>query len=99
MIRAIIPLGWVFTPILDDIVTVVSYVEDPQLKEVAYYTYITDFINALKEDNYTYNGKSFDTLRLTGASLGGGLSIISGAQTQTTAVAISGINAVLARNT
>jgi lipase ATG15 len=92
-------MGWVFTPILGDLVTVVSYVEDPQLKAVAYYKFISDFVNDLKSNNYTYQGKMFDNLRITGASLGGGLAIISGAQTQTTAVAISGINAVLARNT
>ena len=38
-------------------------------------------------------------MRVTGASLGGGLAIITGAQARTPAVAISGLGAELSRNT
>lgn len=99
LVRAFIPFGWIWTPILDDIVTVANAVESNSLKEVSYYRLTTDFVNALLENNYTDMGKSFDTLRLTGASLGGGLAVITGAQTRANAVAISGLNGALSRHT
>ena len=46
-----------------------------------------------------YGDSNFTTLRITGASLGGGLAIISGAQTGVAAVAISGLGAELSRHT
>lgn len=49
--------------------------------------------------NWTYNGTGFHTLRVTGASLGGGLAIITGAQTRANAIAISGLNGRLSRRT
>ena len=51
----------------------------------------TAFVNQFKN---TYDG-----IRVTGASLGGGLAIITGAQTGAPAVAISGLGAELSRNT
>ena len=51
----------------------------------------TAFVNEFKD---TYEG-----MRLTGASLGGGLAIITAAQTGAPAVAISGLGAELSRNT
>jgi lipase ATG15 len=99
VVQACIPFGWIWTPILDNLVTGVNFIESAQLKKVSYYRLTTDFINALLEDGYTYDGKAFNTIRITGASLGGGLAIISGAQTNASAIAISGLNGVLSRNT
>ena len=62
---------------------------------VSYYTTTTKFINDLLSGEYG-DGK-YTTLRVTGASLGGGLAIITGAQTNTTTVAISGLNAMISR--
>jgi lipase ATG15 len=98
-VRALIPLGWIWTPILDQLVTAVTWIEGENLKQVSYYKVTTGFINGLLENNYTSNGLSFNTLRVTGASLGGGLAIISGAQTRANAVAISGLNGELSRHT
>lgn len=99
IVRAFIPFGWIWTPILDNLVTAVNFVESESLKKVAYYKVTTGFINDVLENNYTFAGKSFHTLRITGASLGGGLAVISGAQTRANAVAISGLNGGLSRHT
>jgi lipase ATG15 len=99
LVRALIPLGWIWTPILDDLVTAVNWLEGENLKKVSYYRITTAFVNDLLENNYSYGGKTFDTLRLTGASLGGGLAIITGAQTRANAVGISGLNGGLSRHT
>lgn len=95
IIRGLIPLGWVWNPILDDLVYLINLVENENLKKISYYTQTTQFVNDLlsqKFGNYT-------KIRVTGASLGGGLAIITGAQTNASAVAISGLNAMLSRHT
>jgi lipase ATG15 len=97
MIRGVIPLGWVWTPILDDLVYLVNSVESDNLKKVSYYTTTTQFINDVLSGDY--GDGNYTSLRVTGASLGGGLAIISGAQTNTTTVALSGLNAMLSRRT
>ncbi len=97
MIRAVIPLGWLWTPILDELVYLANSVESDNLKKVSYYTTTTQFINDLLSGDYG-NG-TYTNLRVTGASLGGGLAIITGAQTNTTTIAISGLNAMISRRT
>lgn len=98
-VRAFIPLGYIWTPILDDLVSVINKLEGDNLKRISYYRYTTQFVNDLIENNWTYNNKTFHTLRVTGASLGGGLAIITGAQTNANAIAISGLNGGLSRHT
>jgi len=50
-------------------------------------------------DGYTDStGKSFDNVKVTGVSLGGGLAIITGAQTDAFTVAFSGMGATIARD-
>lgn len=84
------PYGWIWTPILDDLVKFLSWVEASELESASYYTVSTEFLNDLKDD--------YSVLTVTGASLGGGLAIISGAQARVPAVAISGLGAELIRN-
>lgn len=96
IVQYFVPFGWLWSSIMDDMVTAVSWVESGKLNQVAYYKDITNFVNALLEDNY--GGTSFESIRLTGASLGGGLALISAAQTRANAVAISGPNIRLGRN-
>ena len=96
IIRAIVPMGWVFTPILDDLVFLINSVQSQTLKEVAYYRTTTQFVNDMLAG---YADGRFSTMRVTGASLGGGLAIITGAQTNASTVAISGLNAMLSRHT
>lgn len=85
------PYGWIWTPILDDLVWFIGFIQSDSLEKVSYYKVTTAFVNEFKD---TYEG-----MRLTGASLGGGLAIITAAQTGAPAVAISGLGAELSRNT
>ena len=63
--------------------------------------FTTEFVNDLLLNDYSPspNGKRFDWLRTTGVSLGGGLALITGAQTDAYAFAFSGPNPTLARKT
>jgi len=85
-IKWCIPFGWIWHPILAYIVNIVHFIESSSLAEVAYYVETTKFVNDMLETN-------FDVLQVTGASLGGGLAIITGAQTEANAIAISGLGA------
>lgn len=96
-VRAVLPLGWVWNSIYPDLVAAVNSVQSDQLKQFAYYQVTTQFANDLLKNNYTDDGLSFDKLRFAGVSLGGGLAMISAAQSNTTAVALSGVNSVLPR--
>ncbi|OEU08431.1 hypothetical protein FRACYDRAFT_212694 [Fragilariopsis cylindrus CCMP1102] len=91
IVKWLTPYGWLWTPVLDDLVYFVSIIQSDSLKKVSYYTVTTDFVNSISD--------TYDSLRVTGASLGGGIAIITAAQTGVSAVAISGLGAELSRNT
>ena len=93
------PLNWLWSGIYDDLIAAISWWGSDNLSEAAYYKITTAFVNDLTQNDYSYNGKTFHTLRMTGVSLGGGIAMITGAQTEAYAVAISGINPVLGRHT
>ena len=61
-----------------------------QLDEVSYYRVTTAFANEFKQ--------TYKNLVVTGASLGGGLATITGAQARIPAVSISGLGAEFSRN-
>ncbi|KAI2494973.1 lipase [Fragilaria crotonensis] len=92
-IRAVLPLGFLWTPILDLLVAAVSALQSEALQNIAFYKETTAFVEYLQKSN------SSGTVTITGHSLGGGLAIISAAQTGAPAVAISGPNAMLSRLT
>jgi len=92
-LRLLLPLGTIWTPILDVMVQMVSWLESASIERVAFYKQTTAFVQYLK------NSSMYDNVQITGHSLGGGLSIITGAQTDTPAVALSGPNALISRNT
>ena len=94
-IRAIMPLGSFFTPVLQYLVEVVSYIESDHLAEIAYYRQTSAFVDHV--DNGSVN--KYEHIMITGHSLGGGLAMISGAQQKVPAVALSGPNAVISRRT
>lgn len=94
-VRGLLPVGAIWTPVLRHIISAVSVAESKQLEEVAYYKETTAFVEELKKMNIT-NGNN---IQITGHSLGGGLAMISGAQSQTGAVAVSGPNNILSRDT
>jgi lipase ATG15 len=98
-VRAALPLGWIFEDVYDDLITAVGWIGSEHLRKSAYYTVTTAFVNDLLQNNYTDRGKSFNTLRITGVSLGGGIAMITGAQTDANAVVFAGINPTLARQT
>jgi len=91
LVKWLIPYGWMWTPILDDLVWFIGKIQSEQLEKVSYYKDTTAFVEQLN----TVDRKG---MTITGASLGGGLAMITGAQTHTNAVAISGPGAAYSRN-
>jgi lipase ATG15 len=69
--------------------------ESSSLKKVSYYKEVTRFVQSVQEAFRAQDGWE---VVLTGHSLGGGLAIISGAQTSSRTVSFSGPNAVLSRH-
>lgn len=92
MLRLILPIGAMWTPILHRMVDAVSWLASESINKVAFYRETTKFVEFLKSQP-----ELFPTVQITGHSLGGGLSIITGAQTGVAAVALSGPNALLSR--
>ena len=95
IVRSIMPLGWMWDPILDNLVHVVNKLESDNLKKLAYYTHTTKFVEALQGG---YGNGKFTTVRVTGVSMGGGIAIITGSQSGAATVAFSGPNAMLSRH-
>lgn len=91
VVRSMLPFGKsLWDPLLPYLVKGISLIEDSTLKEVAYYRETTAFVNHLKT-KFGYD------VEIVGHSLGGGLAMITGAQTQTPSVGLSGPNARLSR--
>jgi len=91
-LRSLLPLSELFTPILHHMVWIVTQLESKSITKVSYYRETRGFVDYLKEV------KGFERLLVTGHSLGGGLAIITGAESNTSVVAISGPNAMLSRD-
>jgi lipase ATG15 len=92
ILRFFLPAGEVWTPIIDRLIYVLSYLQSASIDEVSFYRDTTSFVKYLQNRSSEYPG-----LAITGHSLGGGLAMISGAQTGTPAVAMSGPNAMLSK--
>lgn len=90
MLRFMLPIGEIWTPIFPYLIYLVSVIQADSLDEVAYYKETVAFVNDLLQAGQ-------DNITITGHSLGGGLAMITGAQTQRPAVALSGPNNVLSR--
>ena len=90
-LRAAMPFGQMWTPIIDDLILGLSWLNSPTLNRLAYYKETTSFVNYLKDAHLYTN------LAITGHSLGGGLAIISAAQTGVPGLGVSGPNALLSR--
>jgi hypothetical protein len=96
LIRAINPFGFIWDSILADVVLLINSVQSKKLKDVSYYRYTSQFVL----DMYSgFDGHQYEEMRVTGASLGGGLAILTGAITGASAVAVSGLNAMYSRKT
>jgi len=100
-VRAMMPFGSIWTPIFETLINMVSLLESERLQEVSYYKETVRFVQYLKgtESTPAGEGGNFTNLHVTGHSLGGGLAMITGAQTDTPAVGLSGPNNLLSRKT
>ena len=90
-VRLLLPLGEIWTPILDELVKFIGDLESESIKDVAYYRVVNEFVQSLLDENI-YKG-----IQITGHSLGGGLSMIAGAQLGVPAIALSGPNTMISR--
>ena len=72
-----------------EIVAMISFFQRGTIDAVSFYKVTTQFAIELKND------PSFDSIQITGHSLGGGLAMISSAQSQVPSVALSGPNAMI----
>jgi lipase ATG15 len=72
-------------------VKAITWLESGGIKQVSFYIETTAFVQTLQESG------NYGAIQVTGHSLGGGLAIITGAQTGTPAVALSGPNAMISR--
>jgi lipase ATG15 len=73
--RELLPIGAAWTPILDELINAITTIESASIETVSFYKDTTAFAKWLLKQNTTYAG-----VGVTGHSLGGGLSIITGAQ-------------------
>jgi len=92
-LRAILPIGEIWTPILSQLVNAISFFESANIERVSFYKQTTAFVKEVQES------EAFENVQVTGHSLGGGLAIITGSQTGVPAVALSGPNAMISRRT
>ncbi|CAB9522076.1 Lipase (class 3) [Seminavis robusta] len=100
-VRALMPFNWLWGNVYEDLLATTSWIASDHLLQSAYYKVTSNFANDMLNNQYEFDGKTynFNFLRTTGVSLGGGLALITGAQTEAYAVSISGINPTLARLT
>ena len=80
-LRFFLPMGNVFSPILHRTTKYISSLESSNIAKVAFYKETAAFVKYLKERGYN--------VLVTGHSLGGGLALITGAQTDTAAIGMS----------
>lgn len=85
VVTYILPLGEIFYPILPGLLNAMKFVQSYSLQQVALYKQTTGLVNFIRND-FGFNGTMF----ITGQSLGGGIALITGAQTSIPAIAISG---------
>lgn len=63
-LRVVLPIGEMWTPILDNLINMMSFFQRSSVEQVSFYKVTTPFVNTLKED------PSFESVQLTGHSLG-----------------------------
>jgi lipase ATG15 len=91
-LRELLPFGEIWTPIMDSLINIITSIESESIERVSFYKDTTRFVQFLQNQSDVYSG-----VAVTGHSLGGGLSIITGAIAGVPAVALSGPNAMLSR--
>jgi len=93
ILGSFLPFGFVWRPIMDEQMKAISVVESESIRRVSYYKETSDFVRWLQRSG------EYADVKITGHSLGGGLTIISAAQTGVSGIAISGPNAMMLRKT
>jgi lipase ATG15 len=63
-LRVLLPLGEMWTPILDELINMMSFFQSGSIEQVSFYKVTTKFALEIKSDS------SFDDVQLTGHSLG-----------------------------
>ena len=92
IVKSAMPFGFAVNALIQFSVDILSNLETESVKKVSYYVETTAFVNFLKESgNYT-------KVEITGHSLGGGLALITGAQTKTRAIGISAPSSTMTRS-
>jgi len=92
-LRELLPFGAVWTPAIDELFRIITKVESKSISQVSFYRDTTAFVKYLLHSvPQKYGG-----VVVTGHSLGGGLAMITGAQTNVSGIALSGPNVMLSR--
>ncbi|GKZ00654.1 hypothetical protein MPSEU_001017600 [Mayamaea pseudoterrestris] len=93
VLREALPFGSIWTPIIPTLIKAITKLESGNIQKISFYKDTTAFVETLLE----LVPANFSGVAVTGHSLGGGLSIITGAQTGVPAVGLSAPNAMLSR--
>jgi lipase ATG15 len=83
------PVPSLFRPFLLELVFIMNGLQSKTVERVSFYRVTTGFAEELKQNS------TYDSVQVTGHSLGGGLAIITGAQAKIPAIALSGPNALI----
>ena len=81
------PAGRLFHSILDDILRATRFLQNKRLEELRMTSHTTELVNYMME----FGGFDKSKLTLTGHSMGGGIALVTGAQTNIPAISLSGI--------
>eukprot|EP00586_Coscinodiscus_wailesii_P013946 CAMPEP_0172501448 /NCGR_PEP_ID=MMETSP1066-20121228/149922_1 /TAXON_ID=671091 /ORGANISM="Coscinodiscus wailesii, Strain CCMP2513" /LENGTH=348 /DNA_ID=CAMNT_0013276235 /DNA_START=455 /DNA_END=1501 /DNA_ORIENTATION=- len=93
MLRAVVPIGHVWDSILPTLLKIASMFSSQAVEKVAFYKHTTAFVNEIVASG------NYSAVHITGHSLGGGIAIITGAQTGIPVIGLSAPNAMLSRET
>jgi len=89
-LREFLPFGSIWTPVAPILINAATSIQSSSIDEISFYKDTTRFTNFLKTGNYS-------GVAVTGHSLGGGLAMITGAQSKVPSVALSGPNSMMTR--
>jgi lipase ATG15 len=88
-LRIALPFGHIWTPVMPALINAITTLESESINSISFYKDTVQIVKFLQASG-DYVG-----VAVTGHSLGGGLSIMTGAIAKVPAVALSGPNAVL----
>jgi lipase ATG15 len=93
VLRQALPFGTIWTPIMPTLINAITKLESGNIQKISFYKDTTAFAKTI----LNLVPANFSGVAVTGHSLGGGLSLITGAQTGIPAVGLSAPNAMLSR--